>query len=230
MKKAFGILACLMIVLSISVAHADLIGVDLTGRYPNIFFDNGGSIVYDYNPSTGHGTFTLVNVYDLKLTEEAGGSVTDLKSTSIITMEINLVLTASGELVSGTMAETLKSGWITIGGYTYESTSSTTDDIVLLSGTVEDFGFFDEGQVSRFDMIVGSLEGALVSSGYWPDEYDTGVVIRPDPSSWDGAFDHDFVIATAKGNKAPLPEPTTVVLLGLGLAGVGAMGRMRRRS
>jgi hypothetical protein len=108
---------------------------------------------------------------------------------------------------------------------------------------------------SRFDPVVGSYWGSQSASraqtvamtlqlAIWEtlynDEFDSGIGDRPpfdtmtgEASQISSFFDASgFFVAKIEGHQdqlvaAPVPEPTTMLLMGIGLPGLGVVGRKR---
>jgi len=130
-----------------------------------------------------------------------------------VTITINLEVDDTGRLLGpGTMYETVAAGEVTIKGETYGV--GTT----LLAGSVYSFGWGEAAsELGIFDFLLDNITGALVTDGVWPDNNLTGIfVLAEDLVGWGGSWVADFDLAKVKGNKAPVPEPTTICLLGLG--------------
>lgn len=215
MKRLFGVMIALMVALSFSPAYANLIGVDLSND-PDIAFD--GTITYDASTDQ-----FVLSGSDIQLIDVPDYTVL----TDKVSMAINLTVDQTGKLVSGTMTEVVTADSIIINGVTYYK------DQVLLSGDVRAFGSDVIGGYAYFDLLIdnaaltGELAGLFKSSGY-----DLGIYISSDNSViWDGTFTSSFTIDPVTGDKSPVvPEPTTVLLFGVGLAGLGVVGHRRRKA
>lgn len=218
MKKLIVLMAIVGVIFSFSAAGAALIGVDLTGKYPDIFFDNSGKLIYDATNQT----LGLIDAIDLSYSD--GSNVYSMFGTGKVSMFMNMSVDNNGKLLgTGFFTEKVESGYITLKGETYN-----VGDI-LLSGTVYAFGW--EGSLnssSTFDFIAGNVWGKLVDDGFWNGGPNTGIVLRPDDKSWNGSFSQDFEITKVKGDKAPIPEPATMILFGTSLVGLGLLQYRKR--
>ena len=211
--KKLGVLTTLTIVLmSFSTASAALVGVEslIAGQYPDIHFDNIGAI--DYTASTDQFVLTAD---DLRIAYSPGptGEVYYLSGPGIhTTMTIDLNIDQNGDITGpGSMLEMVSDGPITIRGQDF------TAGTPLLTGSVYLFGWGEAVLLGDFDFLIDSVEGALIDTGLWPDNTIVGVTADAENlNGWTGSWDMDFHLDKVKGDKAPIPEPTTVLLLGLG--------------
>jgi hypothetical protein len=217
MKK---LLLLAVVVFSCSTASAGLIGVKdlISDQYPDIIFNNLGTISY----TALDDKFNL-RADDLRIVY--GDSTYDWLSGPGFNVEITIALDidSTGKLVgTGTMKEVVKEGEVTIKGEVYGA--GTT----ILAGNVYAFGWGEPGAaLGMFDFLINNVTGALVTANpqVWPNNIPTGIfVLTEDLAGWGGSWDGDFDLAKVKGNKAPVPEPTTIALLGL-----GALALLRKR-
>jgi len=223
MKRLLILMAVLMAVLMVvGTATAALIGLKGQLGYPDINFDNTGTINYTAN----NGSFVL-DADDWKIAY-TNGSVDYLTGDGFMTdIKIYLTVDNNGNLLgTGTMVEKVVKGSVTVSGNTYSA--GTT----LLSGTVVAFGWGESGsELGYFDFLISkdSLRGALVDDGIWPDDRPTGIIAYAEKlHGWSGSWERDFTLEKVKGNKAPVPIPTTILLLGSGLLGFGLLSRRRK--
>jgi len=207
--KKLGLFLALMLVLgSFSTVSASLVGVGplIADQYPDIIFDNIGTINY----TASDDQFDLAAI-DLTIAY----SPTEYYSIFGVAMSMNLTVDGDGDIVgTGTMTEIVGETSVTIRGETY------TSGTVLLAGSVHAFGWGDTANASGywdFDFLMNNVSGALIDDGLWPDNVDIGITATAEQlNGWTGSWDSDFELNKVKGDKAPIPEPATMCLLGLG--------------
>ena len=221
MRKLLMVMAVIMaVVMATGMASAKLLGIGSLG-YPDIIFDNTGTISYRASSNS-----FILDADDLKIAY-ADGTVNYLSGEEYTTdFKIYLTVDNNGNLVgTGTMVEKVIEGKVTVAGNTYSA--GTT----LLSGTVVAFGWGEEdSELGNFDFLISkdSLSGALVDDGIWPTTVPTGIVAYAEGlGEWAGSWGSNFELSKVKGDKAPVPEPTTLLLLGSGLIGLAGIGRRK---
>jgi len=233
MKRFFVCSVVMLFILSFSHANATLLGVDLTGLYPDIYFNTLGRVQYDAD--TGLFKFTAI---DKTITHDPSTeeylSFTGFGLDLLTTFEIQLYVDSNGDLDLSKprwMVEKVETGPIFVKEHEYGS--GTT----ILRGDVKEFGWkpVAPGEKPQFDFLIDNVSGTLVDDGIWNTTYDTGITSAsgntwPTGLNWDTSFDHTKV----EGHKAPLkdpfvaPEPGTLLLLGSSLIGLAAYVKIRQ--
>lgn len=251
MKRSVYLLTILFILIFFcSIANAALLGMKkFEGNLPDIFFDQSGSIEYDASSNL----FYSVNMFDrfYKSVDGYQYGLTDTMywSAAVTGFGLAINVNENGDLTGGVsghtyswtepienhdtfsylsdkdMVEVLLEGTLTIGDETF---NATDDPVLLLAAEVQAFGWeepssSDAQDAANFDFKFGQVEGALVDSGLWPATVPTGSYLET--AQWDGDWTKDQTITNPKGDKFPLPEPTTMLLLGMGLIGLVGFGR-----
>lgn len=232
----FG-LAALLTLGTWDSARASTVGTGLlkpnAGRaYPDISADINGTVNYTYDPSSETGLFHVKNTpYSIAGGEnrEMVKSIRTIPGTGIRTQELKLTLDSDGQLVtSGTNSYELH-GAVIANGVTYSG--------LLLKGTPTAFGAQDLGaagiQGTDFFDVEMDITGGELASFFGRDAY---IRIAPElNSTFTGKFDEDFsaekAISNTRGYNSPrpfpVPEPTTLTLLVVGLGGAAWRGRRR---
>ena len=193
-------------------AGATLIGVDLA--LPDIFSNSTGT--YNYNSATHLFTCT------------AQASTITFDGTTLIPItggsySLQFYVNSSGNFSVGVSGADLTiSGTFTYNNNTYSG--------VLLTGEVTNFGwqnlpgtkyaFFD----LTFDSTGGALQGFYAGSGN-----KGGDIFSSEISNFTGNWDKNHSGTKVKHDTAPVPEPTTILLFGLGIVGIAVFGRKRFR-
>ena len=214
-------IALIIVLISFSTASAELIGVEalIADQYPDIIFDNIG--VIDYTAATDQ---FLLGADDLRIAYSPTESYYLSGTGGTTTMSIDLNVDENGDIVgTGSMVEIVTQGEVTIRNNTYGS------GITLLAGSVYAFGWGETAgtTLGDFDFLIDGVTGALILDGLWPDNIDVGVIADAENlNGWGGSWGMDFHLDKVKGDKAPIPEPATLLMLGLGA--VALLGKRRR--
>jgi len=192
-------------------SSATLLGQPL--QFPLLSFDNGGSTAYD----SGTNVFS-VSAFPIALRGQANGTplfITPLDGTEFVTISIEVDET--GALTGGNPAgpDLVVFGRVDLGG-------GDVREGVLLAGEATGFGHQNEGPTDLFDFsftVIGGLLGGEFGNVI-------GASLQSERSSFAGSFEESFS-GKAKGTLGVIPEPTTLLLLGSGLAGITFAGRRR---
>jgi len=229
MRKLLMVMAVIMaVVMAAGMASAKLLGIGSLG-YPDIVFNNTGTISY-----TASSKSFVLDADDWKIAY-ADGSVDYLTGTGYTTdFKIYLTVDEDGNLV-GTDTNTMEEKVIDTDGipgneYVTIKGKKYYEGTTLLAGTVVAFGWGEGDNLGWFDFLISkdSLSGKLVDDGIWPTTVPTGIVAyAEDIGKWAGSWGSDFTLYKVKGDKAPVPEPTTLLLLGTGLIGLAGLGRRK---
>ena len=239
MKRLVILLAIGLILCAFSTANATLLGIKgYAGAIPDVLWDSGGTIKY----TASNDLFEVIawdkDIHYLPEYPKPGSGYDGLINK--VGFGIAITVDSSGNLTGGVSGHT----------YTWGSTSTTSDydmieyvltgfDLVykgdtytfspgdvFLAGEVVAFGW-DDVNKNQFDFLIGSVSGKLVDIGLWPTNLPTGAYVDT-AGNW-GTWDwtQDLNIGTEKGDKYPVPEPATMLLLGSGLLGMGVYARRR---
>ena len=225
MKKLAIVFVAVAVALTmmVGVASAKLIGVEPLLGYPDILFNNTGTITYDADTDK-----FVLDADDQKIAYR-DGTVEYLSGPGFTTdMKIRIDVDSSGNMISCDMQEKVVEGTVTIGGTTYGVGT------MLLSGDVSHFGWGESGaELGEFDFLIDAdtLAGVLVTAGIWPTTVDTGIFAHAELlNGWTGSWECDFNLDKVKGDKAPVPEPATMLLLGSGLIGLAGLRKKIKKS
>lgn len=221
MKKFTILLVIGLFLCAVSTANATLLGIrNLAGMVPDVQWDAGGTATYD----AINDIFTVV----------ANDQVLYLEKPSLgfsLLGNVSFSLTAkvdnSGNLVPDTR-NYMEERVINPFTFTWKNQiySFAVGDL-FLGGPVVAIGWDNTLSYLRFDWLFDPVVGKMVVDyNLWPGTIPTGAYLDTVNKSWN-AWNEDLSVATEKGNKYPVPEPATMLLLGSGLLGIGVFVRRR---
>ena len=212
--KKFSFLATLLIILlgMAGSSSATLIGVELA--LPDIYSNSTG--VYSYNSAS-----------DL-LTCTAQASTITFNGTTLIPItggsySLQFKVDSSGSFLNGVSADDL----IIRGTFTYGSTTYTGD---LLTGEVTNFGWqsIPGTKYALFDLTFDA-RGGVLKDFYAGSGNKGGDIFTSEISNFTGNWNVNHSGTKVKHDTAPVPEPATILLFGLGMVGIAVFGRRRFR-
>jgi len=194
--------------LMLGTANADLIGLDL--GLPDIFSDTTGK--YSYAASTDLFTSTATAV---TITFDGVNLVTIANGIYNVSFQVD----SSGNFSGGVSGDDLGIS----GDFTYASKDYSG---LLVAGEVTNFGWGTLSSYAIFDFTFEFTHGAL-SSFYAANNNQGGDILTSESNSFAG----DWTVnhgGSAKHDTAPIPEASTLLLLGGGLSGLLFFARKKR--
>jgi hypothetical protein len=160
---------------------------------------------------------------------------TDFLSASGIALQLLIVPGDARDILDGTFEIGFQTDGSSVVGGAGDDLRITGDipslgvSGTLLTGRIAEFGSSAIGP-GVFEFLFSVTGGALADSFFLPGI--AGVILGAGPgSTFTGSFDVDFStqgMQTGSADTAPIPEPTTLVLLGAGVAGLVGFGRRAR--
>jgi hypothetical protein len=161
-------------------------------------------------------------------------SVTPTTTFNILNGTFNIGITTDGTTTSGIGGDDLS----IVGGVDVNDDGVADATGTLLTGEISQFGSSTTGP-GVFEFVF-DVTGGILTGGSFPvfTQSQAGVILGADGNStYTGSFASDFGnliggqagTGTGSADTAPVPEPTTLLLLGSGIAGIVGFGRRERR-
>jgi hypothetical protein len=186
-------------------------------QFPLLSFDNGGVTSYDASTDA----FSVnANPIAIRLAPgDAPKFITPNPPDAGELFAINISVDDAGNLIGGSAGDDL----MVVGFIDFDGDGTPDIGGVLLTGEVTGFGSQESGATDNFDFAFNVTGGGL--AGLFPTGI-VGVTMHSERSLFNGSFAESFA-GGAKGTLGTIPEPTTLLLLGSGVAGIAVAGRRR---
>lgn len=217
-SRAIAVIALAGLLLIPVSSQAALIGLKGKLLYPDILFNTVGKI--NFTAGSTFGSFVL-SAFDRTMTMSDGTEYYLTGPGFTTTMSLTIDVDSSGNLVgTGKMEEKVVLGEVVIGNETFGAGT------VILAGDVYAFGWGEGALLGQFDFLLNNLSGGLITAGIWPSNAPTGIwSLAENLWGWNGNWNKNFLLTKVKGDKAPVPIPTTVLLLASGILGLVGLKR-----
>lgn len=219
--KRIGLMLGIMLTgLALVVGRVDAALLSFDFFLPDITSDATG--VYSYTAATDSFISTAT---PLAITFDGVTSIpitgTDVSPRSY---SVSFFVDAAGNFAGGVLGDDLViRGNIDVNG---DSVIDYAGD--LIKGEVTNFGWLDTGTpIDLFDFTFDFTAGAL--SSFYSPGFKGGDKMTSEVSTFTGSFASNFSGTKTKHDTAPVPEPTSLLLLGSGLLGFTLLGRAKRK-
>lgn len=217
-KKLGLILGVIIVGLALVTGRADAALLNIDMGLPDIHSNSTG--LYSYDAATDLFTSSATPYY-ITFTGAFGDTI---NITGTKSYNVGFHVDAAGNFVNGITGDDLViRGDIDVNG---DSIIDYTGD--LIRGEVTNFGWFDTG--TRFDLFNFTFDftsGAL-SPYYAVSGFKGADSMSSENSTFGGSFATNFSGTAVKHDTAPVPEPSSLLLLGGGLLSA-ALLRVRRK-
>lgn len=215
-SKKLGLILGVMIVgLALVTVRADAALLNIDMLLPDILSNSTG--VYNYDAATDLFTSTATPV-TITFTGLPGSLIT---ITGTKSYSVGFHVNAAGNFVSGIAGDDLViRGDVDVNGDSYSGD--------LIRGEITNFGWLDTG--TPFDLFNYTFDftGGALSPFYALHDYRGGNSMSSEDSTFVGSFATNFSGTRVKHDTAPVPEPSSLLLLGSGLLSA-ALLRVRRK-
>lgn len=217
-KKIRLIIGVMILGLALVAGRADAALLDLNMYLPDLLSNSTG--VYSYNATTDLFSSTATPL-TITFTGLPGShvAITGPKSYSV-----GFYVDSTGKFVSGIAGDDL----VITGNIDADGDSIIDYSGDLIRGEVTNFGWLNTGTKYDFFNFTFDFTGGALSSFYALHDFKGGNNMSSENSNFTGSFTTNFSGTIVKHDTAPVPEPSSLLLLGSGLLSA-ALLRVRRK-
>ncbi len=211
----FGMIAAVLLFVT-GNAQAALLGLDL--GLPDILSTR---VTYAYDATTNLFT-SSATPNEITFDDSTFIDITDITGDpySIRSYSVSFKVDELGNFAGP------KDDLVITGNFTYNNISYSGE---LVRGEVTNFGWENSSYYDRFDFTFDFTGGELSSFYAAYNNKGGDVMFSLESDKFTGDFTKSFSGTATTHNTAPVPEPTSLLLLGSGLLGLAAVGRKKRR-